>query len=74
MSRYRFYVHSRWPAFRLVVAADAPMPPEAKAADWTFTRERAAEDTNADVRQAVDATGYCLFKIGFDFSELPDEP
>ncbi len=71
MSRYRFHVHRRRPAYRLVTAAT--FPPEGRIEDWSFTRERDAADVNADVRRMVDETGYCLFKIGCRFDEIDDD-
>ena len=48
----------------------AGFPAATSADQWTFSRARSAEDTNADVRDAVEAEGYCLFKIGARFSDL----
>jgi hypothetical protein len=68
---YRFLVHRRHPAYRLVVRADRPFPAETEEADWRLTRTRSAEDVNAEVRDAVDRDGYSLFKIGLSLSEIP---
>ncbi|KCZ94072.1 hypothetical protein [Hyphomonas johnsonii] len=67
---YAFYVHRRAPTYRLVIHADAPFPAESPASDWTLTRTRTPEDTNPDVRAAIDETGYCLFRIGLRFDEI----
>lgn len=53
-----------------MTAAAAPFPAEGVEADWDFTRERPADDTNPDVRREVDETGYCLFRIGARFSDV----
>lgn len=67
---YRFHVHRTLPAWRLVIRDGAGFPAATSADQWTFTRVRPADDTNADVREAVAAEGYCLFKIGARFSDL----
>ena len=71
MSAYKFFVHVRHPAYRLVVRADAPFPSGAGESDWTLTRSREATDVNAEVRDTVDRDGYSLFKIGLSLSEIP---
>jgi hypothetical protein len=71
--RYRFFVHRRHPAFRLVVREDRAFPPDGREADWESTRVREAGDVNEQVRAEVDARGFSLFKLGFDFSEIPDD-
>jgi hypothetical protein len=68
---YKFFVHVRHPAYRLVTKADAPFPAGASEPEWRFTRAREAADVNAEVRDAVDRTGYSLFKIGLSFSDIP---
>jgi hypothetical protein len=73
VSAYAFFVHVRHGAYRLVLQADAPFPPETSEAEWTRTRVREAADVNAEVREAVDRDGYARFKIGLSLSELsPD--
>jgi hypothetical protein len=69
--RYRFFVHRRHPAFRLVVREDRPFPPEGREADWEPTRVRDRDDVNDQIREEVDRAGFSLFKLGFDFSEIP---
>jgi len=68
---YRFFVHRRHPAYRLVISADAPFPPGASEADWRHSRDRDASDVNAEVREAIGRDGYSLFKIGLSLSEIP---
>lgn len=70
---YRFFVHGKHPAFRLVVREDRPFPPQGNEADWEHTRTREASDVNDQIRQEVDRVGFSLFKIGFDFSEIPPD-
>lgn len=67
---FRFHVHLRDPAYRLVIAEGAGFPAEANAADWRFTLSRERADTAPDVARLVDETGYCLFKIGLSFDEI----
>jgi hypothetical protein len=69
---YRFHVHARHPAYRLVTREDVGFPAGARPEDWTFTRARAAADSNLDVVRLVDETGYCLFKIGMRLDEVED--
>jgi hypothetical protein len=68
---YKFFVHLRHPSYRLVISADAPFPSGASEHEWQFTRTREASDVNAEVRDAVDQTGYSLFKIGLSLAEIP---
>jgi len=68
---YRFFVHVRFPDYRLVVKADAPFPHETREEEWRFTRSRDAGDVNSEVREAVDRDGYSLFRIGLSLSEIP---
>jgi hypothetical protein len=69
---YKFLVHDvRHPAYRLVVKADAPVPTSTREDEWRLTRNRDANDINAEVRAAVDRDGYSLFKIGLWLSEIP---
>jgi hypothetical protein len=68
---YRFFVHVRHPAYRLVTKADAPFPQGARESEWRLTRSRHTDDVNAEVRAAVDRDGYSLFKIGLSLSEIP---
>ncbi|WP_068875235.1 MULTISPECIES: hypothetical protein [unclassified Phenylobacterium] len=70
-ARYRFLVHRRHPAFRLVVRADRPFPPAAIEADWRDTRIRDEADVNDQVRQDVMRDGYSLFRIGLSLADLP---
>jgi hypothetical protein len=67
---YRFHIHRTLPAWRLVIRDDGGFPAATSADQWTLTRARAAADTNSDVRDAVEAEGYCLFKIGARFADL----
>jgi hypothetical protein len=67
---YKFFVHVRHPSYRLVIKADAPFPSGASEHDWRFTRAREAGDVNAEVRDAVNQTGYSLFQIGLSLSEI----
>jgi hypothetical protein len=67
---YLFHVHALVPAWRLVLLRGASAPRGAILADWRFTLARAAEDTNPDVRRLADEQGFCLFKIGGDFSNV----
>jgi hypothetical protein len=71
--RYLFLVHRRSPRWRLVLRKGAVAPALYVAEDWIFSRERSADDTNADVRRACDEAGYCLFKIGVTFEEFTSE-
>jgi hypothetical protein len=68
---YKFLVHVRHPAYRLVVKADAPFPSGAREDEWRLTRSRDAADVNAEVREAVDRDGYSLFRIGLSLSDIP---
>jgi hypothetical protein len=68
---YKFFVHVRHPSYRLVISADAPFPAGASEPEWRFTRAREASDVNAEVRDAVNQTGYSLFQIGLSLSEIP---
>ena len=68
---YKFFVHVRHPSYRLVISADAPFPAGASEREWRFTRAREASDVNAEVRDAVNQTGYSLFQIGLSLSEIP---
>jgi hypothetical protein len=54
-----------------VIKADAPFPSGASEHDWRFTRAREAGDVNAEVRDAVNQTGYSLFQIGLSLSGIP---
>ena len=54
-----------------MISADAPFPSGASEHEWQFTRTREASDVNAEVRDAVDQTGYSLFKIGLSLAEIP---
>ena len=67
---YGFYVHREAIPWRLVLKEGGRRPPEVVESDWQLTRRRAPEDTNEDVRRAVDEHGYCLFKIGGTFEEV----
>ena len=69
--RYRFFVHQRHPAFRLVVREDRPFPAEGVEADWRDTRIRDEADVNDQVREDVMRDGYSLFRIGLSFGDLP---
>ena len=69
---YKFFVHVRHPDYRLVIMADAPFPSGASEDDWQLTRSREAGDVNAEVRDAVDQTGYSLFRIELSLSEIPE--
>ncbi len=71
VSAYAFFVHVRLPAFRLVLKADAPFPPDTVESEWRRTRVREAADVNAEVREAVDRDGYSLFRIDLKLSEIP---
>jgi hypothetical protein len=71
VSSYKFFVHVRHPAYRLVVKADEPLPPATRESEWKLTRRRDASDVNAEVRDAVERDGYSLFKIGLSLSEIP---
>ncbi|MFZ5731972.1 MAG: hypothetical protein ACOY4O_04490 [Pseudomonadota bacterium] len=70
---YRFHVHKHLDAWRLVIRADRGFPPETSEDQWTFTRARAASDTNPDIRSDCDSKGYCLFKIRGEFAQLDAE-
>jgi hypothetical protein len=72
-ARYRFFVHRRHPAFRLVVREDRAFPADGTESDWEATRVREAADVNDQIREEVDRGGYSLFKIGFSFAEIPHE-
>ena len=72
MSRYRFLVHLRHPAYRLVVREDRPFPAGAVAADWRESRVREEADVNDQVREDVSRNGYSLFQIGLRLEDLPD--
>jgi len=70
-ARYRFLVHERHPAFRLVVREDRPFPLQGVEADWRQTRVRDEADVNDQVRTDVERDGYSLFRIGLTFADLP---
>ena len=69
---YKFFVHVRHPDYRLVIKADAPFPSGASEDHWRLTRSREPGDVNAEIRDAVDQTGYSLFRIGLSLSEIPE--
>jgi hypothetical protein len=73
VSAYVFFVHVRHSEYRLVLKADAPFPSRTRESEWRRTRVREAADVNAEVREAVDRDGYCLFRIGLSLSELPTD-
>jgi hypothetical protein len=73
VSAYAFFVHVRYPAYRLVLRADAAFPSETSQAEWTRTRVRDTADVNAEVREAVERDGYSLFRIGLKLSEIPKD-
>jgi hypothetical protein len=68
---YAFFMHVRYPAYRLVTRADVSWPAATTESEWRLTRRREAADVNAEVRDTVDRDGYCLFKIGLSLSEIP---
>jgi hypothetical protein len=68
---YEFFVHQRFPAYRLAVRADRPFPSDTTREEWRLTRRREADDVNAEVREAVDRDGYSLFRIRLSLSEIP---
>lgn len=70
---YRFHVHRTKPDWRLVTADGASFPAEGREEDWRFTRIRERADTNPDVANRVDETGYCLFRIDLTFADLARE-
>ena len=70
---YKFFVHCRHAAYRLVTRADAPFPSGASEEDWRLTRSRDASDVHSEVREAVERDGYSLFKIGLLLSEIPED-
>jgi len=70
-ARYRFMVHRRHEAFRLVVREGAAFPAAGIEADWRETRVREAADVNDQVRTDVERDGYSLFRIGLTFADLP---
>jgi len=51
--------------------ADARFLEGASGDDWRYTRDRAASDVNAEVRDAAARDGYLLFRIGLPPSTLP---
>jgi len=55
----------------LVTLADARFLEGASGDDWRYTRDRAASDVNAEVRDAAARDGYLLFRIGLPPSTLP---
>jgi len=57
----------------LVTRSEAPLPAGLDQHDWEATRDRTAEDTNADVRQEVHEHGYCLIQTECDFEQLARE-
>ncbi|MEO0606979.1 MAG: hypothetical protein AAFY82_02020 [Pseudomonadota bacterium] len=67
---YRFHVHKTVPLWRLVISARKGFPAETTEAQWRFTRARTAEDTNVEVREMIEADGYCLFKVGGTFAQV----
>lgn len=69
-TQYLFHVHKTAPKWRLVIRADVGFPSATTEEEWRFTRARTADDTNAEVREMIDADGYCLFKIGGTFADI----
>ncbi len=69
-AQYLFYVHKTVPRWRLVITSKIGFPSTTKAEEWRFTRARTADDTNTEVREMIDADGYCLFKIGGTFADI----
>lgn len=63
-------MHVRHPCDGLVTKADVPFPSGASEDEW-LARSRHADDVNAEVREAVDQSGYSLFRIGLSLSEIP---
>lgn len=61
---YRFFVHREQPAYRLVLRDDGKFPDGTSESQWQLTRMRDAGDVNADVRDEIEAKGYCMFAIG----------
>ena len=68
---YKFFAHVRQPSYRLVIRTDAPFPSDTSESEWRLTRSRRADDVNAEVREAVETSGYSLFRIGLSLSEIP---
>jgi len=68
---YEFFVHIQHANYRLVVRADRPFPSETRKEQWRLTRNREANDVNAEVREAVDRDGFALLRIGLSPSEIP---
>jgi hypothetical protein len=69
-ARYRFLVHRRHDAYRLVVREGVAFPAAGDEADWRETRVREAADVNDQVRADVDRDGYSLFRIGLSFADV----
>jgi hypothetical protein len=67
----KFHVNGRHPGYRLVTKADAPFPSRTSEDQWRLTRSRQADEVNAEMREAVDQSGYSLFQIGLSLSEIP---
>jgi hypothetical protein len=68
---YHFFVHVRYPCYRLVTRADAPFPDQTSETEGRLTRSRHSDDVNAEVREAVERDGYSLFRIGLSLAEIP---
>ncbi len=68
--RYRFFVHREQTAYRLVLRDDGSFSEGTSESDWRPTRVRDEHDVNADVRDEIAASGYCLFAIGLKLDAL----
>lgn len=71
--KFLFHVHKLMPEWRAVIRDDLGWPEQAKAEQWTLSRVRLAEDTNADVRREIEAKGYSLFRLGGTFADVEAE-
>ena len=54
-----------------MIRADAPFPSDTNESEWRLTRSRHSDDVNAELRDAVEQSGYSLFRIGLSLSEIP---
>ena len=68
---YKFFVRVRDPSYRLVTRRDVPLPEETSEDEWRLPRSREVSGVNAEIGDAVDQTGYSLFRIGLSLSEIP---
>ena len=66
---YDVYQHVFHPSYRVIVLRGVPIPNNAKKSDWRFVRsvDRVWEDADKEIKEL----GYHLYRVDFQFSEIP---